>query len=57
MLELKLIAVEGLKRFSTLAASVVLHTFADGVEKRIADEEVANVLVRDAESLIEEWRA
>ncbi len=56
-LELRLSVAEGLKRFSASAASVVLQSFADSVEKRVSDEEVKTVLVRDAQAVIEQWRA
>ncbi|WP_197320277.1 ThuA domain-containing protein [Saccharomonospora sp. NB11] len=56
-LTLKLTVADGLTRVSGLAASVVLRTFVDGVERHVSDEEVANVLVRDARAVIEHWRA
>ncbi len=56
-LKLKLAVADGLKRFNAVAASVVLHTFVDSVDRKVSDEEVASVLIRDARALIEQWRA
>ncbi|TLW91182.1 carbohydrate-binding protein [Saccharomonospora piscinae] len=56
-LTLRLDLASGLNRFSSHAASWVLTSFVHDVERSVSDEEVKSVLVRDADAVIEQWRA
>ncbi|EIE98280.1 ThuA domain-containing protein [Saccharomonospora glauca] len=55
-LKLMLTLAEGIKRLNAFAGSVVLDTFTKTVEKRVSDEEVKSVLIRDARAVSKQWR-